>query len=165
MTARLEEALAFAARLAGAPVAPAGGWTDGEPRATMAPAETPRMARFWVCGGEYADTTFTTLAGGAEELRLGPFESYARARAEWRARAMATADNAHVRFRIEKEGGESYWVVGGVYTDTGFATIVEGREEDRLGPFESYAEARDIWRARAMATADDAHARYRIERV
>ena len=51
------------------------------------------MARYWVIGGEYADTAFEQIAGGAEEERIGPFESY------------------------EAPG---CWVVGGHYKDTHF---------------------------------------------
>src|SRR3546814_19371105 len=59
---------------------------------------------------------------------------------------------------------ERYWVVGGEYTDTRFAEIVGGGPERRLGPFDSYPEAKAVWRAKAMETIDDAHARWSIEK-
>jgi hypothetical protein len=33
---------------------------------------------------------------------------------------------------------------------------------ERLGPFPSYEEARKIWKARTMATIDNALVRYRV---
>jgi hypothetical protein len=61
------------------------------------------MARFWVVGGEYADTNFERLAKGAREERLGPFMSYDDAYRLWQERARATIDHALVRFRILDE--------------------------------------------------------------
>lgn len=57
-----------------------------------------------------------------------------------------------------------YWVVGGLYEDTGFTNIAGGGAETRLGPFENYDQARAVWRAKAMETVDDAHARFSIEK-
>ena len=57
---------------------------------------------YWVVGGEYADTRFTTPAAGTEERRFGPFATYEDAKAEWARRAWATVDDAHTRFRIER---------------------------------------------------------------
>lgn len=56
----------------------------------------------------------------------------------------------------------AYWVVGGEYTDTRFATLAPGKREERIGPFASYDEAYAQWRARAVATIDDATIRFRI---
>ena len=61
------------------------------------------MTRFWVVGGEYADLSFTALAPGAAEERLGPFATYHEAFEVWQARARATVDDAMVRFRIVEE--------------------------------------------------------------
>ena len=122
---------------------------------------------FWVIGGEYADTSFAVIAGGRPETRLGPFASYEEAKAEWAARAWASVDDAHVRWRIEEEGAEDrsdYWVVGGEYSDTSFTRPAPGTEEQRHGPFRSYEEAKAEWARRAWATVDDAHTRFRIER-
>ena len=106
------------------------------------------MATYWVVGGEYADTSFTKLAGGGKEERIGPFSRYDDAKAAWQKRAWATVDSANHRYRIEEEnGGESrFWVVGGTYTDTHFETPAHG-EEAWFGPFDSYEEAKAEWQA------------------
>jgi hypothetical protein len=64
---------------------------------------TESKTRYWVVGGEYSDATFTAIAAGAEEERLGPFASYDEAYKVWAARAWATVDNALTRFRIVRE--------------------------------------------------------------
>jgi hypothetical protein len=124
-------------------------------------------ATFWVIGGVYADTTFERLAGGGAEERIGPFATYADAKAEWQRRAWSTVDDAHARYRIEEEDEAQqparFWVVGGVYTDTRFAEAV-GAGEQWHGPFATYEDAKAEWGRRAWATVDDAHARYRIEK-
>jgi len=123
-----------------------------------------RMPRYWVIGGEYADTSFTRLTG-APEQRIGPFEDYDHAVAAWRERAFATMDDAHVRWRIEEEGDQlPYWVVGGSYTDTSFRQIADPAGEAWYGPFASYRAAEAEWRRLAWSTVDDALARFRIER-
>ena len=122
------------------------------------------MERYWVVGGEYETTDFARIAGGKAEQRFGPFVSLADARQKWAAVSMANVDNAHARYRIEKDGAREYWVVGGRYADTTFKRIAGGAEE-RLGPFKSEREALDVWRAKAWQTVDDALARYHIERV
>jgi hypothetical protein len=78
---------------------------------------------------------------------------------------MATIDNAHIRYRIEKEDATEYWVVGGRYADGSFTRPAAGGEEERLGPFKSEREALDTWRRKAWATVDDALTRYHIERL
>lgn len=123
------------------------------------------MERYWVVGGEYESTDFTRIAGGKAEERHGPFPDFRTARAQWASWSMATVDNAHIRYRIEREDAREYWVVGGHYADTGFTRIAGGRGEERLGPFKSEREALDVWRAKAFETVDDALARYHIERV
>ncbi len=121
------------------------------------------MTMFWVIGGEYEDTSFSCILGGGGEQRIGPYETYDEAMAAWRAKAMATADNANIRFHIETEGGTAFWVVGASYKDTRFAETLDGKPEARLGPFIRYEDARAVWRAKAMETVDDALARWRIE--
>ena len=123
------------------------------------------MQRFWVVGGEYTDTRFETTVGGGPEQRIGPFPTYAAAKAEWQARAWATVDNANVRFRIEKETATPrYWVVGGAYTDTSFREPAGGAEQ-WFGPFDSCDAAKTHWARLAWASVDDAHCRYRIEKL
>ena len=123
------------------------------------------MERYWVVGGEYETTDFARIAGGKHAERHGPFDDYASARAKWAALSMASVDNAHARFRIEKEDAREYWVVGGRYADTSFTRIAGGGAGDRLGPFKSEREALEAWRAKAWQTVDDALARYHIERL
>jgi hypothetical protein len=62
------------------------------------PAAAPR---YWVVGGEYADTTFTVPADGKTLERLGPFATPEEAQKAWSGRAWATVDDAHTRYRIE----------------------------------------------------------------
>lgn len=125
------------------------------------------MAKFWVIGGIYADTSFESMADGRPEERIGPFATHEEAKAEWQRRAWATVDDAHARFRVEEEpdGGEAayYWVVGGIYTDTRFTDPVGGAEQ-WYGPFARYEDAKAEWGRRAWASVDDAHARFRVEK-
>jgi hypothetical protein len=112
------------------------------------------VAKFWVIGGIYADTTFERLADGGPEARIGPFATHADAKAEWQQRAWATVDDAHARYRIEEEDERAaarFWVVGGVYTDTRFVEPAGGNEQ-WYGPFDSYADAKAEWGRRAWAT-------------
>lgn len=53
---------------------------------------------FYVVGGEYRDTTFRELA--KPDTVLGPFDEYEDAYFAWRARAMATVDQAYTRYQI-----------------------------------------------------------------
>jgi len=55
-----------------------------------------------------------------------------------------------------------YWVVGGEYSDATFRSFAPGKEEERHGPFATYAEAHKFWATRAWATVDDALIRFRI---
>jgi hypothetical protein len=55
---------------------------------------------YYVVGGEYADTSFQDLL--KPEPVVGPFEHYEQAFNAWRGRAMATIDQAYVRFQIVK---------------------------------------------------------------
>ncbi len=120
---------------------------------------------FWVVGGEYADTSFTKIAGDGQETREGPYGDIEEARTVWKGLSMASVDNAHIRYRIEREGAEAFWVIGGTYTDTDFATLAAGLSEERLGPFPSRKEAMDVWRGKAWASVDDGFVRYRIEEL
>jgi hypothetical protein len=58
------------------------------------------MAEFWVVGGEFADARFESLTPGRSLERYGPFPRYDAARKEWKARTMATIDNALVHYRV-----------------------------------------------------------------
>jgi hypothetical protein len=121
---------------------------------------------YWVVGGEYQSTRFQHIVEGKEEERHGPFATADKAREKWAALAMATVDNAHVRYRIEKEdAAQEYWVVGGRYTGTDFKDIRDGHEKERYGPFKTEEAAVKKWREKAWETVDDAFAAYRVERV
>lgn len=73
------------------------------------------------------------------------------------AKSLAAAGAAGVK-------PERYWVVGGEYRDSQFRDLVPGKSLERHGPFASRGEARAKWAALAMATVDNAQARYHIEK-
>jgi len=121
--------------------------------------------RYWVVGGAYTDTSFSEIAGGGRVERHGPFADIKAARVAWASFSMANVDDAHVRYRVEREGGIAFWVVGGTYSDLAFQKMAGGREEERFGPFDSHNKAIEAWRGKSRATEDNAYTRYRIERV
>ena len=123
------------------------------------------MASYWVVGGEYETTNFKVIKDGGEEERHGPFATREAARVKWADLAMKTVDFAHIRYRIEAEDSSRFWVIGGIYRDTGFTEIADGHEKERYGPFDSEAEALDIWREKSWEHVDNAFAQYRVERV
>ena len=45
------------------------------------------MKRYWVIGGNYADTRFDRMQDGGSEQKYGPFKTYEEAKAEWQRRA------------------------------------------------------------------------------
>ena len=119
------------------------------------------MARtYFVVGGEYADTSFTTIAPGHAEERFGPFEEH-EAHECWRAITGKTVDNAMVRYFIRSEGtaDEGWYVVGGEYSDTTFQNILEGRQLQIFGPFDRKT-ALDKWRELTGKTVDSALTRF-----
>jgi cobyrinic acid a,c-diamide synthase len=59
--------------------------------------------------------------------------------------------------------GNRYWVIGGEYLDTAFKQLAPGTEEEVLGPFKTYDDAKIAWQKRAWSTVDDCTKRYRIE--
>lgn len=125
--------------------------------------------KFYVVGGSYTDTKFTTIRDGGEELRIGPFATRDEAKAEWQRRAWATVDDALSRWRIEQDEEANaqiaFWVVGGAYTSTEFKEIVGGGPETWNGPFASIEMARSVWQSLAWGSVDDAHSRWRIEKL
>ena len=58
--------------------------------------------KYWIIGGEYADTGFDRLVTGTEQLK-GPFGSREAAMSAWRELADATRSNCHARFTIAEE--------------------------------------------------------------
>lgn len=61
--------------------------------------------RFWVVGGEYADTRFHETAGPA--TAFGPYPTYNEALRVWREKSVESRPQAHVRFTIAVEAGAS----------------------------------------------------------
>lgn len=120
---------------------------------------------YWVIGGEYEDTTFTHIQGGDAEMKIGPFADYDMAKSVWGKLAWQHVDDAHVRFRILQEEATEFWVVGGVYKTTDFSETIDGAPEERIGPFTSYEAAKQTWQKKAWESVDDAHSRWRIEKV
>jgi hypothetical protein len=119
--------------------------------------------KFYVVGGEYADTSFARIAAGQEEQRFGPYDER-EARDIWRALTSQTVDNALVRYRIRPEAeitGESWYVAGGEYADTDFRHLAPGCKLESYGPFPR-SEARAVWQALTGKTVDNAMVRYDI---
>jgi len=122
-------------------------------------------ARFYVVGGEYADTAFTRPAPGTTLEKRGPFGE-AAAHDEWRRLTGQTVDDAMVRYVVvaEEDLDDGAWyVVGGEYADTSFTAIAAGREMEVYGPFDR-RQAMDFWRGITSQTVDSALHRYDIER-
>ena len=63
-------------------------------------AGEPKHLKYWVVGGEYADTGFHDIAGGGAETWAGPFDSLKDAEAEWSRLSWAHVDNCNARYRI-----------------------------------------------------------------
>ena len=120
---------------------------------------------YWVIGGEYTDTSFTSIVGGDAEKKIGPFDDYETAKSIWGKLAWQHVDDAHVRYRILNEEATEFWVVGGVYKSTDFVETADGSPEQKFGPYEDYEEAKRVWSQKAWETVDDAHSRWRIEKI
>lgn len=120
---------------------------------------------YWVIGGEYTDTSFTLIKGGDAEERIGPFRDYDTAKSVWAKLAWQHVDEANVRYRILNEEANEFWVVGGVYKSTDFSETFDGTPETKIGPFDSYEAAKAAWQQKAWETVDDAHSRWRIEKI
>ncbi len=122
--------------------------------------------RFYVVGGEYADTSFREPYPGTKLETYGPFATEREAKIRWRELTGQSIDNAMVRYFIsaDEKAGEkknSYWVVGGEYADSSFTRLAPGKELEVYGPFEQ-GEALGFWRALASKSIDDALMRYDI---
>lgn len=125
--------------------------------------EKDMSAKFFVVGGEYADTTFTRIADGKTLETHGPFGE-SEAHAFWRGITGKTVDNAMVRYFVKPEEeavDASYYVYGGEYADTRFTELAPGEELEVHGPF-SKARALDVWRSLTGKTVDHAMVRYDI---
>lgn len=122
--------------------------------------------RFYVVGGEYADTSFREPYPGTKLETYGPFATEREAKVRWRELTGQSIDNAMVRYFISADelGSEkknTYWVVGGEYADSSFTRLASGKELEVYGPFEQ-SEALGFWRALASKSIDDALMRYDI---
>ncbi len=121
--------------------------------------------RFYVIGGEYADTSFREPFPGSKLETYGPFATEREAKVRWRELTGQSIDNAMVRYFISSDEapGEkaNYWVVGGEYADSAFTRLAPGKELEVYGPF-GQSEALGFWRALASKTMDDALMRYDI---
>jgi hypothetical protein len=121
--------------------------------------------RYYVVGGEYADTSFTNPAPGVELERHGPL-SEDKATALWRSLTGRSVDNAMVRYflkPVDESTGKKYWVVGGEYADSTFTRLAPARELEVFGPFEKW-EALGFWRGLTSKSVDDALVRYEIRK-
>jgi len=58
---------------------------------------------------------------------------------------------------------QRFWVVGGSDEGARFRNVPRA-DEDWFGPFDTYAEAKEVWAKHAWRTVDDVYACYRIER-
>ncbi|MSO98634.1 MAG: DUF4170 domain-containing protein [Rhodospirillaceae bacterium] len=121
--------------------------------------------KFYVVGGEYADTSFTEPATGTQLERRGPYDER-EAKAIWRELTGKTVDNAMVRYFLkssEESNEKVYWVVGGEYADSSFTKLASGKELEVFGPFEKW-EGLGFWRALTSRSVDDAMVRYDIRK-
>lgn len=117
--------------------------------------------KYYVVGGEYADTKFTQIAAGHKEERFGPFDEH-EAHVCWRALTGKTVDNAMVRYFIRADDdvvGDEWFVVGGEYADTSFDTVAAGKTLESYGPYPR-GEALNKWRELTGKTVDNAMVRY-----
>ncbi len=64
------------------------------------------MTKYWVTGGEYEDTSFTTIADGGKEQHYGPFATLDEAYHEWSHHAWLTVDSCTARYHVVNESGE-----------------------------------------------------------
>lgn len=120
--------------------------------------------RYYVVGGEYADTSFTVPAPGTQLETHGPF-SEREAKVCWRDLTGRTVDNAMVRYVLKADiqtSGKSYWVVGGEYANTSFTRMQTNKELEVYGPFDKWDAALGFWRGMTSKSVDDALVRYDI---
>ena len=63
------------------------------------PGKTPPPL-FYVIGGEYTDTTFSSFVD--EEERYGPFDTWPEARAKWNEKSWQNVDSCHTKYEIQE---------------------------------------------------------------
>lgn len=118
--------------------------------------------QFYVIGGEYADTSFTTPLGTLETHGPYPLEEAQRI---WRAKTGQTVDNAMVRYFVkaaDEISGDNYYVVGGEYADAAFSKIADGKSLEVHGPYDRQ-KATEVWRSLTSQSIDSCLHRYDIE--
>lgn len=121
--------------------------------------------KFYVIGGEYADSAFTRIANGKTLEKYGPYTAD-EARAFWRDITGRTVDNAMVRYVVKADEDledSQYYVVGGEYADSDFHEIAAGKKLEVYGPF-ARQQALDFWRGITSQTIDSCLHRYDISR-
>lgn len=119
---------------------------------------------YYVVGGEYSDTSFTTPLPGTELLVKGPFNER-EAKVRWRELTSLTIDNAMVRYFLKSEDeitGKNFWVIGGEYADSSFTRMRGDKELEVYGPFDKWDEAVGFWRGLTSKSIDDAMVRYDV---
>lgn len=119
--------------------------------------------KFYVIGGEYSDSAFSTIAAGKSLEKYGPYTE-TEAHAFWRDITGRTVDNAMVRYVVEEDhpkGDSGYYVVGGEYADTAFSRMAEGHSLEVYGPF-THQQALDFWRTITSQTIDSCLHRYDV---
>lgn len=122
--------------------------------------------KFYVIGGEYADSAFTRIATGKTLEKYGPYTAD-EARSHWRDITGRTVDNAMVRYVVKADEDledNKYFVVGGEYADTSFTGIADGKKLEVYGPF-ARQQALDFWRGITSQTIDSCLHRYDISRT
>lgn len=124
--------------------------------------------KYYVVGGEYADTSFTGPAEGAELEVRGPFNER-EAKVCWRELTSKTVDIAMVRYFLKSEDeigakpqAKNFCVIGGEYANTTFTAMATGKELEVYGPFPEWQGALRFWRGLTSKSVDDALVRYDI---
>ena len=56
-------------------------------------------------------------------------------------------------------------MVGVVYKSTAFTETADGSPETKIGPFATHEQAKAVWQQKAWESVDDAHSRWRIEKI
>ena len=123
------------------------------------------MKRYWVIGGNYADTKFDRMQDG------GRSRSTVRSRPMKRRRPNGNAARGAPSTMPARATGSrrtrAIPVLGGwrALADSKFDEPAAGGGEEWHGPFKTYEDAKIEWSRLAWSTVDDAMSRYRIEKL
>ena len=55
-----------------------------------------------------------------------------------------------------------FWIVGGLFKNTRFEELAEGRSEERYGPFKTFEAAEAEWQRLSWQKVDECQVFYRI---